>query len=58
MFAADWEAIVRVRYDANIFSIDDIRRLMARAGVKQGIGEDRPGSLRSTGLGWGTFKVV
>ena len=53
-----WEASVRVRWDAGQFSAQDVVNLMARAGMQVGIGEGRPDSANSNGLGWGMFEVV
>lgn len=54
-FVEGWEAVVRVKYDADQFSLTDISNLMMRAGMQVGIGEGRPDSKSSTGMGWGTF---
>lgn len=53
-----WEAKVRISYDADQFTAEDIVNLMTRAGLQVGIGEGRPDSRESAGLGWGTFEVV
>lgn len=53
-----WEAIVRIRYDADMFSLSDICNLMARVGDQVGIGEGRPDSPKSCGMGWGLFDVI
>lgn len=53
-----WEATVKVRYDADQFATDDIANLMLRVGCQVGIGEGRPDSKKSTGMGWGLFEVV
>lgn len=52
-----WEAIVRVRWDATQFSAQDVVNLLARAGAQVGIGEGRPDSKASNGMGWGMFEV-
>lgn len=52
-----WEAQVRVRWDLDQFSIDDVTNLLARAGMQVGIGEGRPDSRNSAGMGWGLFAV-
>ena len=54
----EWGASVRVRYDSDQFTIEDVTNLMARVGLQVGIGEGRPDSRESAGLGWGTFKLV
>ena len=53
----EWGAMVRVRYDADQFSAEDVINLMNRAGQQIGVGEGRPFSKNSAGLGWGTFVV-
>lgn len=54
---AGWEAVVTVRYDADMFERADVCNLLARAGMQVGIGEGRPDSRRSAGLGWGLFEL-
>lgn len=58
LFAPGWEAVVRLRYDAEMFSTIDILNLLRRVGEQVGIGEGRPDSPESAGLGWGLFSVV
>jgi hypothetical protein len=53
-----WKAVVRIRYDADLFSLTDVANLLARAGRFVGIGEGRPDSKSSVGMGWGTFKLA
>lgn len=52
-----WSAIVRLRWDASQFSAQDVINLIARAGMQVGVGEGRPDSKNSTGLGWGLWEV-
>lgn len=54
----EWDAKIRVRYDADQFSLDDVVNLFHRVGVQVGIGEGRPDSKSSTGMGWGTFEIT
>ncbi len=54
----EWEAMVKIRWDADQFSSSDVLNLMARAGLQVGIGEGRPSSPNSNGLGWGLFEIV
>lgn len=54
----EWSAKVRIRYDADQFTITDVTNLMQRVGMQVGIGEGRPDSRSSAGLGWGTFELV
>lgn len=53
----EWGAMIRVRWDGDQFGLQDIVNLLDRAGQQVGIGEGRPDSRKSTGLGWGTFEV-
>lgn len=53
-----WSARVRVQYDADQFRAEDVVNLLMRAGMQVGIGEGRPFSTNSNGLGWGTFTVT
>jgi hypothetical protein len=55
-----WECIVTVSYDSDQWNEEDIANLMLRAGIQNGIGEGRPNSRMSDGVGWGTwtFKEV
>jgi hypothetical protein len=57
MWAEGWEACVRIRWDASQFSVQDVLNLMARVGAQVGIGEGRPDSKNSAGMGWGLFDV-
>jgi len=52
-----WGASIRIRYDADQFTIQDITNLINRVGMQVGIGEGRPDSRQSSGLGWGTFEI-
>lgn len=53
----EWHADVRVRFDEGQFSVSDVVNLLSRAGAQVGIGEGRPDSRQSAGMGWGTFSV-
>ncbi len=53
-----WEAVLRVKYDGDIFTPDDIYNLIWRVGAQVGVGEGRPDSPDSCGQGWGTFEVI
>jgi hypothetical protein len=53
----EWSALVRVRFDADLFTVTDVTNLLARAGVQVGIGEGRPDSKSSSGMGWGLFAI-
>jgi len=52
-----WAASVRIRYDADQLSLSDVCNLMARVGAQVGIGEGRPDSKQSCGMGWGLFQI-
>jgi len=54
----EWTSLVKVRYDADQFSSTDVANLMNRVGMQVGIGEGRPDSRKSAGLGWGTFSLT
>lgn len=53
----EWYANVRIRFDADQFKVEDITNLLARVGAQVGIGEGRPDSKNSAGMGWGTFRI-
>ena len=53
-----WEADVTVSFDADQLTATDIGNLLARVGVQVGIGEGRPDSKKSAGMGWGLFEIV
>lgn len=57
MFDEGWEADVRIRYDSEQFTLQDVANLMMRAGMQVGVGEGRPDSKKSTGMGWGMFAL-
>ncbi len=54
----EWTAELKLRFDAEMFTLDDVTNLLARAGAQVGIGEGRPDSKSSNGCGWGTFEIV
>jgi hypothetical protein len=58
VWAPGWQMRVRIQFDADQFSITDVTNLMARLGVQVGIGEGRPGSKNSAGIGYGTFQII
>jgi hypothetical protein len=58
MWDAGWECILRVRFDADMFSYTDIVNLVARVGCQCGIAEGRPNSKESTGCDWGLFRLA
>jgi hypothetical protein len=58
MWKEGWEANVTVKFDADQFSLEDVANLMLRVGMQVGVGEGRPDSRTSCGMGWGTFDLV
>lgn len=56
-FFDHWTATLRVKFDADMFTTSDVVNLLARVGVQVGIGEGRPDSRDSAGMGWGTFAI-
>lgn len=53
----NWSAVLRIRFDADQFTLQDVTNLIARVGLQVGIGEGRPDSKNSAGMGWGLFEV-
>lgn len=53
----DWSIDLKIRFDADIFSLEDVSNLLMRAGMQVGWGEGRPDSKKSCGQGWGLFKI-
>jgi len=53
----NWHAEIKIRWDNDQFTIDNITNLLNRVGQQCGIGEGRPDSKKSCGMGWGTFEV-
>lgn len=54
----EWKAKIRIRFDGDQFTVQDISNLLSRVGAQVGLGEGRPDSKNSTGMGWGVFQVV
>jgi hypothetical protein len=52
-----WKACVRMRWDQDQFTLEDVTNLLARVGMQVGIGEGRPDSKNSAGMGWGLFEI-
>jgi hypothetical protein len=52
-----WQMQLRIRYDADRFTANDVTNLVMRAGEQCGLGEGRPASKKSAGLGFGTFRL-
>lgn len=53
----DWAAKIRIRFDMDQFTHQDVANLMQRVGLQVGIGEGRPDSKNSAGMGWGLFEI-
>ena len=53
-----WNAQLHLAWDADQFASQDVINLLARAGAQVGIGEGRPDSQSSGGMGWGTFRIL
>ncbi|MBC8321217.1 MAG: hypothetical protein H8E34_10880 [Bacteroidetes bacterium] len=53
-----WHAIIKIRWDADQFTLSDVTNLLMRSGMQVGIGEGRPNSKSSCGMNWGLFKLA
>lgn len=53
----EWSAILRVQFDHDMFSVEDVTNLLMRVGMQVGIGEGRPDGKSSAGMGWGLFRI-
>lgn len=53
----NWSAKLRIRFDGDQFTVQDITNLLMRVGMQVGVGEGRPDSKNSAGMGWGTFNL-
>lgn len=56
-FFDEWSANIKIRYDADMFTAQDVINLLHRAGIQVGVGEGRPDSKDSSGMDWGTFTI-
>mgnify|MGYP001262104423 CR=1 FL=1 len=54
----NWSAEVRIRWDEDQFTLEDISNLLSRVGAQVGICEGRPDSPNSAGMGWGLFEIA
>jgi len=54
----EWKLHPVLRFDADQFTSGDVINLVARAGLQIGIGEGRPYSKSSNGMGYGTFRIA
>lgn len=53
-----WGAELRIRFDSDRFTVDDVVNLLVRAGAQNGIGEGRANSKNGPGMGYGAFRVA
>lgn len=53
----EWTCRLRVRFDRGQFTATDVANLLTRVGAQVGIGEGRPDSKSSAGLGYGLFEL-
>ena len=53
-----WACNLRIQFDADLLSANDVANLLARAGATVGIGELRPQGPNSYGGDFGTFRVT
>jgi hypothetical protein len=58
MWREGWRAMLRISFDADQFSMTDVGNLLMRAGLQVGVGEGRPDSKKSCGMGWGLFRPL
>ncbi|MFA5348299.1 MAG: hypothetical protein WC294_09180, partial [Methanoregula sp.] len=54
----NWEAKIKIRWDADQFTVNDVTNLLMRVGMQVGLCEGRPDSKNSAGMGWGLFELV
>ncbi len=54
----NWKVKLQIRWDADQFTLEDVSNLLSRVGLQVGIGEGRPDSKNSAGMGWGLFEVA
>jgi len=57
MWNPGWEAMVSITFDEDQFTVTDVANLMTRVGRQVGLGEGRPDSRSSVGMGWGLFEI-
>ena len=53
----EWGACLKISWDADQFTANDVYNLIHRAGVQVGICEGRNDSKNSNGCGWGSFRI-
>jgi hypothetical protein len=52
-----WHSDVTIQFDEDQFDVQAVLNLIRRVGLQVGLGEGRPDSRNSAGLGYGTFDV-
>lgn len=52
-----WSCKLKIQWDDEQFSLQDVTNLLTRVGIQCGLGEGRPSSKMSYGIGFGTFTV-
>lgn len=52
-----WSIDLTVKFDADMFTLSDVTNLLHRVGQQVGVGEGRPDSKKSGGMGWGLFTI-
>ena len=52
-----WKMRPCIRWDADQFTLADVCNLISRVGQQVGLGEGRPDSKNSAGMGWGLFNL-
>lgn len=58
MWDPGWRIGLKLQYDADQFTLQDVSNLLMRVGCQVGIGEGRPDSRASAGMGWGLFGLA
>ena len=53
-----WGCMLNFRYDRDQFEASSVLNLVARVGMQIGVGEGRPFSKESAGIGLGMFQIV
>ena len=53
-----WHCDLRINYDADQFTATDVVNLLSRVGAQVGVGEGRPDSRSSAGMGFGMFRLA
>lgn len=54
----DWACELKINYDADLLSPNDVANLLSRAGTTVGVGEMRPQAPNSCGSDFGMWRVV